>query len=95
MNTINWTIQAIHCVEEGVVDTITTRVSYGTFNQDVNVYIGTKNDDSFIEYSSLPEATVMGWVRTCLGSTYMDNVEASIIAKANAPTINETPLPWV
>jgi hypothetical protein len=93
MSEITWTIQSIKCVENGVVDTVIVRASNGSIHKDVNVYVGPKKE-SFIEYSALSQNVVMGWVRSCLGQTYMENIEAVITNEAALPTLTETALPW-
>jgi len=93
MSEITWTIQSIKCIEDGIVDTVVVRASNGSIHKDVNVYVGPVTDQ-FIEYSSLSQDVVMGWVRSCLGQTYMENIEAVITNEAALPTLTETALPW-
>lgn len=93
MSEITWAIQSMKCIEDNVVDTVIVRASNGSVHKDVNVYVGPVTDQ-FIEYSSLSSDIVMGWVRSCLGSTYMENIEAVIINEAALPTLTEVALPW-
>jgi hypothetical protein len=93
MSEITWAIQSMKCIEDNVVDTVIVRASNGSVHKDVNVYVGPVTDQ-FIEYSSLSQDVVMGWVSSCLGQTYMENIEAVITDEAALPTLTETALPW-
>ena len=93
MSEITWTVQSIKCVDNSVVDTVIVRASNGSTYKDINVYVGPVTDQ-FIEYSLLSQEIVMGWVQSCLGSTYMENIEAIITNENALPTLTEAALPW-
>jgi|VirMetMinimDraft_7_1064189.scaffolds.fasta_scaffold350241_2 hypothetical protein len=90
---ITWSIKSLKCIEDSIVDTVVVRASNGSTGKDVNVYVGPVTDQ-FIEYSSLSQDVVMGWVKSCLGQTYMKNIETEITNESSLPILTETALPW-
>ena len=75
----------------------------GTFNGATPFNISTVNTASFIEYSSLTEEQVLGWVKNHVsGSTptnYMEHINGVILKEIASKKwtkieVNETDLPW-
>ena len=59
--------------------------------------LGTPEASKFIDYSSLTEAEVIGWIEQNLGATYIQNLQNKILENIelskNLPI--SKPLPWV
>ena len=75
----------------------------GTFNGATPFNISTVNTASFIEYSSLTEEQVLGWVKNYVSGSgptnYMDHINGVILKEIASKkwvsvTVSETDLPW-
>jgi hypothetical protein len=75
----------------------------GTFNGATPFNISTVNTASFIEYSSLTEEQVLGWVKNYVSGSgptnYMDHINGVILKEINSNKfakieVTEADLPW-
>lgn len=75
----------------------------GTFNGATPFNINTINTSSFIEYSSLTEEVVLGWVKSYVSGSaptnYMDHINGVINKEIQSNKwtrieVSETDLPW-
>lgn len=75
-----------------------TKSGFSTIKTDTCWHLASPNSESFTAYNSLSEATVIGWVKSHLGSTEVTAIETEVTNMVDAliASNNETnkSLPW-
>ena len=104
-NTYTWTVKRIDVTPSLNNETnVVTYVNYvvtatnGTTTVECNNMqtIPFNPSNSFVAYSSLTNATVVGWIQSLLGAQEVAKIEANLDAQIvnSTPTTVTQPLPW-
>jgi beta-glucanase (GH16 family) len=100
-----WTISELDCapLENGLIDVVKI-IHWGLTGQDENGVSASYNNsyplpsptpDSFTDYSTLTEETVISWLENGLDVGYLKSrLDNEIATKYNSPII-PLPLPWI
>jgi hypothetical protein len=105
MITYTWGISRLDCApsENGLTDVVkvinwvfTGQDENGTSASMSNSYpLPSPSPEAFTDYSTLTEATVIGWLESNLDVEYLHTyIESGIVSQYNPP-ITPLPLPWV
>ena len=107
MTTIAWKIDSLEVkVQENELSDVVCVIHWRLHAQEGNVAtsnygsmsVGVPDEDEFIPFDELEEATVIGWVHDAMGEEAVAAAETSVAAQlANllAPAIINKPLPWI
>ena len=104
MITYTWSISKLDCApaENGLTNIIkvihwslTGVDENGVSASMSNSYpLSTPNSEGFADYSTLTEATVIGWLESGLDVGYIKSILSNEIASQYNPPITSLPLPW-
>jgi hypothetical protein len=107
MNTYTWSVRQVDCLPTANNETnVVFRVHWncqGTNNTDIVNTFGTTDipfvaSNTFISFSNLTEAQVIGWVQQILGTQEVLQIQSNCDVQINLlqnPTIISPALPWV
>ena len=105
MITYTWGISRLECApaENGLTNVVkiihwifTGKDENGTSAAIGNSYpLSIPSPESFTDYSTLTEETVIGWLESSLDVGYLQTILADEIASQYNPPITPLPLPWI